>query len=593
MKQVLHMKIITILVIALVYGISNATSSLPSSNLNKKIISKTRGVHPKDMSKYQPKNDDTFTCKGSSTTTEEKIIIIPSSSINDDFCDCTLDGLDEPGTSACSYLKTSRFHCKANPSKSFYIFTSRVDDGICDCCDGEDEMDIICPNNCKALAIQMLQTKKEKASKFIEGLKIRETYVKKAKSQLNNFVKERESLHRQTKSIDLNMPRLEQIAERYKEIEDSYKKQIEYRAEMNYIRKIKLRQLDLNTLRTILLPNLCIQGGKSGMEALMEQYKIDIVVEENKNSTIYQLFFQQFINNESSENSDEEGKEDLGFQLIDLVMDNNNNNKKKDETTTNVKHGKYNDQMQKTALLHHIMEIARKTNHFEYLALISLEEYENIQSKIETEKVSKLNVFQGLLHWFMKDDVKEYDHTIEQYAKELSKSLDDPGKDFKHSMALSSKSNLEYAQRIKSTLLSDHNSLVNMGKTDFGEGNAYLSMYNECFSKKAGKYKYNICPFKRADQDGTALGHFDSLYSKGGSGKANMIYKNGRRCPGGQQRELKVVFYCGKENEITSVSEPSPCSYVAKFVSPAVCGEQEKRFVENVQELIKDAGLEL
>ena len=92
------------------------------------------------------------------------------------------------------------------------------------------------------------------------------------------------------------------------------------------------------------------------MEALMEQYKIDIVVEENKNSTIYQLFFQQFINNESSENSDEEGKEDLGFQLIDLVMDNNN----KDETTTNVKHGKYNDQMQKTALLHHIMEIARK-----------------------------------------------------------------------------------------------------------------------------------------------------------------------------------------------------------------------------------------
>ena len=253
---------------------------------------------------------------------------------------------------------------------------------------------------------------------------------------------------------------------------------------MNYIRKIKLRQLDLNTLRTILLPNLCIQGGKSGMEALMEQYKIDIVVEENKNSTIYQLFFQQFINNESSENSDEEGKEDLGFQLIDLVMDNNNS--KKDETTTNVKHGKYND--------------------------------ENIQSKIETEKVSKLNVFQGLLHWFMKDGAKEYDGTIEQYAKELSKSLDDPGKDFRHSMALSSKSNLEYAQRIKSTLLSDHNSLVNMGKTDFGEGNAYLSMYNECFSKKAGKYKYNICPFKRADQDGTALGHFDSLYSKGGSG---------------------------------------------------------------------------
>ena len=32
-----------------------------------------------------------------------------------------------------------------------------------------------------------------------------------------------------------------------------------------------------------------------------------------------------------------------------------------------------------------------------------------------------------------------------------------------------------------------------------------------------------------------------------------MIYKNGLRCPGGQQRELNVVFYCGKENDIFSV----------------------------------------
>ena len=94
-------------------------------------VPRDRGVHPKDFSKY--KEGDTFACIGDEGT------VVPASSINDDFCDCTKDGSDEPGTSACSYLKSSRFYCKANPSKNFYIYTSQVDDGICDCCDGEDE----------------------------------------------------------------------------------------------------------------------------------------------------------------------------------------------------------------------------------------------------------------------------------------------------------------------------------------------------------------------------------------------------------------------------------------------------------------------
>lgn len=46
--------------------------------------------------------------------------------INDNYCDCPTDGMDEPGTSAC---ENGRFWCGEEEDK--YIFSSRVNDGRC------------------------------------------------------------------------------------------------------------------------------------------------------------------------------------------------------------------------------------------------------------------------------------------------------------------------------------------------------------------------------------------------------------------------------------------------------------------------------
>ncbi len=54
--------------------------------------------------------------------------------VNDNFCDCPLDGSDEPSTGACP---NSDFKCSSPDGK--VIRSSRVNDGICDCCDGSDE----------------------------------------------------------------------------------------------------------------------------------------------------------------------------------------------------------------------------------------------------------------------------------------------------------------------------------------------------------------------------------------------------------------------------------------------------------------------
>ena len=65
--------------------------------------------------------------------------------INDDYCDDTEKGSDETTTSACSFLHT-KFECKTKEerdgiySKRKIIPTSRINDGVCDCCDGSDEV---------------------------------------------------------------------------------------------------------------------------------------------------------------------------------------------------------------------------------------------------------------------------------------------------------------------------------------------------------------------------------------------------------------------------------------------------------------------
>jgi len=57
--------------------------------------------------------------------------------LNDDYCDCILDGSDEPGTSACA---NGKFLCEKDGKR---IPSSHVRDGIEDCSDGQDEQSFV------------------------------------------------------------------------------------------------------------------------------------------------------------------------------------------------------------------------------------------------------------------------------------------------------------------------------------------------------------------------------------------------------------------------------------------------------------------
>jgi protein kinase C substrate 80K-H len=122
---------------------------------------------------------------------DENKTLVPFRAVNDDFCDCP-DGSDEPGTSACSYMKGRKFWCKNERHISAWIWSSRVGDGLCgklncsglrlptiltsshlrlilffmldpECCDGSDEnfstSGVKCPNTCEETGRKYRETR--------------------------------------------------------------------------------------------------------------------------------------------------------------------------------------------------------------------------------------------------------------------------------------------------------------------------------------------------------------------------------------------------------------------------------------------------
>ena len=84
------------------------------------------------------------------------------------------DGSDEPGTAACP---NGRFYCANRGFKPSLIPSSRVNDGICDCCDGGDEWaqvtGIPCQNNCDELGAAD-RIERERMEKIVqEALKMK------------------------------------------------------------------------------------------------------------------------------------------------------------------------------------------------------------------------------------------------------------------------------------------------------------------------------------------------------------------------------------------------------------------------------------
>ena len=179
------------------------------------------------------KSPDAFACISSPS------IQIPSTRVNDDYCDCP-DGSDEPGTSACSYLSplspelpsghiiekvnTSLalpgYYCKNKGHQSSYAPFLSVNDGVCDydyCCDGSDEWakvgGISCPDKCKEIGKEW-RKQEEVRQKALGGAKKKRTELAKEASRLRLEVEDQvKNLQIQIQAEELKVKDLEATLE--------------------------------------------------------------------------------------------------------------------------------------------------------------------------------------------------------------------------------------------------------------------------------------------------------------------------------------------------------------------------------------------
>jgi len=122
--------------------------------------------------------------------------------VNDDYCDCQ-DGSDEPGTckiilvvhicspsslccaAACS---NGQFYCTNEGFRGQYIPSSRVVDGVCDCCDGSDEelAKKQCINTCDEAGAAWRVAEAERIRVAEAGAKAKLDYIKQAQAALDD-----------------------------------------------------------------------------------------------------------------------------------------------------------------------------------------------------------------------------------------------------------------------------------------------------------------------------------------------------------------------------------------------------------------------
>jgi hypothetical protein len=125
------------------------------------------------------------------------------------------------------------------------------------------------------------------------------------------------------------------------------------------------------------------------------------------------------------------------------------------------------------------------------------------------------------------------------------------------------------ARQEEGRLEGEHKSLEDDDAADFGADLAFWKLKGKCFDLQVNQYNYNVCPYGRAAQDSTTLGHYSGW--EGPAHAREMKFTGGQRCWNGPDRSLTLVFECGMHDALLSVEEPEKCTYRSRFASPAAC----------------------
>lgn len=526
-----------------------SASSSSSSNI-RGIMSELREQYDKAVNTAA----NTFTCLDGSKT-------MKLSRVNDQHCDCA-DGSDEPGSSACTTVARAgsapspssfRFQCTNEGFPNLHkqvFFHSRVNDGICDCCDGSDEYlypgSTQCPNICADYSAKVEEEEKKREAHRQAGLRAREALLVKAKQQRSDWTTELQSIEGVIEVLKKELEAAEaevvthEVAEKTKRAEihqESLAKKLVWDAEQAEKKKRQAEEQQQVASEAGATTDASIVGEKA--------MEIDPAVEKQ-------------LGGESSNNNDAANIECISWRQTKDCSGSGEREPHGDRSCNQIIESGASG----------YCECKADGNDETY-------PFDCAHRKLKCDKICLLR---GA------DDAFEDDGATGQppFGAETAPPAEpqfqiDDGSSFQLPEADDARRKRDSARR---KLTESENSLKELQENlakEYGTDDIFLGLANECVEKQAGEFTYKICPMKEVFQGHTSLGKFKSFGTQtygswgGKSDYTKQKYDDGVRCWGGPARNCEVILVCGPENIITSVEEPSMCSYKMVFQTPAIC----------------------
>lgn len=493
------------------------------------------GVNPKDTALY---SGLTFTCPGSGK-------VIPIEQVNDDFCDCPfVKGVtvtDEPGTGAC---QNGVFYCANRKFRPETLPASRVNDGVCDCCDGSDEWKEVggkkCPSECASLGTKIYEEEKEQLEALGDALEIKRKLIVKAQKDLDKL---RSELKKLKNPAALPIPRMVQPVINIKLGTDDISDE-----ELNRVSIFEVNE-----------------GEKEEEEGNKENLPKDGDENKNEDVPIVKEDGDDDDGDDDGEGADATPKEEIHHGDRD---DDNNDVDESDNDTDDFVSDSDNDsdndgddddmtflQIVGKAFKDCSKSVKKGVNKFLFGKSGRYPSFaERVRWPFRYSWAKILNVVKG-----------------EPIPKGIKKYKLGP-KPKKEEREMERK-NKERIREIEEIL-----------KINFGEDNCFYAIYNNCTSIQHGQYKYEVCPFKSGSQGSTSLGKWDAW--KNTDSSYVMTYSKGTRCFNGVERSLTVIVECGPEYKAIEASEPAMCEYQMRIYSPCACSQAKyDSLLKDIKEL--------
>jgi len=466
---------------------------------------------------------------------------IPTSFVGDDFCDC---GNDEADTGACP---DTLYTCPNRPHLSTQVFSSRVNDGLCDCCDGSDEWrrPTLCPNTCLDLATRHLKV-------FERGARRKEELAKEGREASVRRKQQLESARAELQAAEPTLKAL-QVAKHAAEAQEARRRaDREARiaaGEINHV--LRLSELTSPMLQQA-IARLALAKGVAGVDKLH-----DYLMTAEATSGLM-------------------GEVDSA-DLLELAMDAR-------DTTPDTTPAEGSDGAEtQTCAADGACGSPFESALIEMLPLASLSQ-ETLRLLLSglNELTGQTRLLAQVTQSLLAGSGPGIDAAEVAAALELLE-------DFSDAEADAARAALDAAAAVPVVALKTvrETEPVLALEPMFGAAHEWAHLQGQCFELSSelsvGKFAFKLCPFGAFTQDTHKLGNFEGWLPMpegvvaAAQKREQLIYEQqvmsfggGDQCDG-TPRRAAVYFECAEDNALVSVSEPSPCVYSAWFRTPSAC----------------------